>query len=393
MMKVIFLALLISFYSPVFAQETVVPTFDPWTQFVENQWNKSMGLCLMGDEEYAKYQTEWQNFRIISAIRYELLLKHWFKRDPPKQNNLEIDSAFQFQKLEPYMIAGISEAEKISNIDQAILHALELELPSASPEEFRKRFGFLKANLTAYLQVLNKDSLMAAPYNGHEGFSILYQNLWKKKAATSGSWSLENYRVSAQDLKSVDAMARTLWLAGNSCKEPQKGAYQALARIMIDRSKFCQDFDKKSIEYCSSDRRLKDASPIEKVIAKANAFEVWRGGLFEQFPQQNKKKSWVRSFYKLSVGNPSLQKALCPTALVNPEQLAQLKQVYVLALKAHLETTNFEKQWVWGANRKLKSKIKAVTQILDSTQMPPLTYDLKKNSTSQCQLTSFVQEP
>ena len=147
--NVLFLGL-VAISSPlVFAQEPAQDRVDHWQLFVESQWNKSFGQCLMTADEYSNYQNQWQNFRLLSTIRYNLLLEHWFKRQAPKQSAVEIDSAFQFQKIEAYMIDGVTSAEKTARVEKAVLEALNAELPVATAEEFRKRFGMLKNELSS----------------------------------------------------------------------------------------------------------------------------------------------------------------------------------------------------------------------------------------------------
>jgi hypothetical protein len=387
---------------------------DPFEAFVSDRWNKSFGVCLMGQDESSAYSKAWQDYRIVLSVRYELLMWHWFKNQPPKQSALEVDSSFQFQKIEPAMVSGTTSAEKLASIEVAVASAMKAEMPGSSGEDFRKHFGLLKNELGAYLQLLNRDRLIVAPYSGQDGFSVLYQNLWKKHVSEKGPWTVGENQVTPGILKSVDAMARTLWSEGYKCKEAPQGAYQAIARIMIDRSKLCEPLNETSVEFCSADGRLKSATNIEKVIAKGNSFPSWQGGVFDTFSFGKKKTAdgSNSSFKKLIKENPALHIALCPTAQMSPEQMTQLKQVYAMSLKAHLHPNEFEKQWIWpdrkpenlkskttvresylGSERKLKSKIKTVTEILGVGGATTTAYDLKKNSNINCRLTTFIEGP
>jgi len=328
--------------------------------FIEKYWGSQFGRCYMSTSQYQKYMKAWLRYRIITRARYNLLAKSY--RDiTPNTTPTTIDLAFQFQSLSRETFdLDQPEEETIKEIENALQEALSKEKPALAFEQWTETLGIDRKpkNLQDYLEIINSNK--SPPYSRQDGYDVLYKALWdkdfKQKSPVYLKTEEQEMTFNPEDLRAIDAIARTLWGEVGLCDDVRSGHYQLVARVIQDRADSCENSRRSHQRFCREKAEHPNMVPYEQALSKSGQFSNWKGG--EQNTVNIDSAKGLRlgkdgkGLIKLIKANKQIKRSLCPTedliGIVNNEAtLKKLKEAYKVALKLYRDPKAFKSRWKW----------------------------------------------
>ncbi len=386
--------------------------------FVDKLWGKEFGQCFMSATQYEDFEKKWTRYRILTRARYNILAKSYFGDKTPKLPPIEIDKAFQYQALEPMTCPGMTDEDRFKAVEKALELSLGEEGYKVTDTKTLFELDEPPRKLEDFLDLFNDPSLISMPYTLQDGYDQLFKLEWERTnskkeveyeyADTSSENSGDNetpksemkkLKFSKNDLRAIDAIARTIHSEAAACESPDKGHYQMMLRILWDRLATCDRDPLVNRRHCRADPFGQALPRLEQVIAAPAQYPSWNAcgyGMVEVSNAAGKKigRSYKEGtgFRKLVKPNEDLRRTLCPA----PD--AALKKAYLATLEFYRDAKAYSEKWQWPKNVRggirfysyglsfEKGSPKNVHSIFDHSMTPPREVDFKKMATASCPL-------
>jgi hypothetical protein len=391
-------------------------------QFVNKLWGKELGQCYMTQNQYEDFEKKWARYRVLTRARYNLLARSYFADKIPKLNPIEIDMAFQYQALEPMTCPGLTDENRILAVQKALEDSLAVDNFKIS--DIKKLFELdeLPKKLEDYLDLFNDPSYISMPYSLQDGYDQLFKLEWDRlnskkeieysyKAPTLGVE--RKIKFTNQDLRTIDAIARTIWSDVSNCEKAGDGYLQMHARILEDRANACEKDPMENRKNCRPDPIGHKFTLLEQVIAAPAQFPAWKTSTLDIMEVVNSAGKKIGSnlkdlngkekvgFRKMIRGNSAFRKTLCPAVddsfkPLTETSLANLKKAYLVALELYREPKSFAELWQWPkavkGNLRFysygigldKGMPKNLHSIMNFSTTPATEIDFKKIATATC---------
>jgi hypothetical protein len=389
---------------------------NPDKVFVQKHWGQEFGQCFMSQAQYQEFEKKWTRYRILTRARYNILAKSYFANKMPKLKSIEIDKAFQYQALEPMTCPGMTDEERAAGAQKALQASLEDEGYKIEDAEKLFELDDTPKKLEDFLDLFNDPAFISMPYSLQDGYDELYRAEWDRvnsKKDVDYTYTGENgqpktVKLSKDQLREIDAIARTLWAEVSACDKPDEGHFQMVARVIADRAQACERDALVNRRHCRADPEGNQLPELEQVVAAPAQFPSWEPGKYALVEVTNTAGRKIGKTQKEGVGfkklvrpNPAIRRELCPTMAPDSAPLSQarlelLQQAYVTALELVRDPQAFRRRWKWPKAARngiryysyglsfARGVPKNIHAIIDGAASPAHEYDLKKTATSAC---------
>lgn len=384
-------------------------------QFVQKLWNREFGQCFMNAVQYEEFEKKWTRYRILTRARYNILAKSYFGAKFPQKNPTEIDKAFQYQALEPMTCPGMTDDDRFQGVQKSLEESLAVE--SYKLTDLKRLFELdeMPKKLEDYLDLFNDPIFISMPYSLQDGYDQLYKKEWDRMNSRKDldytylvDGMPKTIKLTNNDLRAIDAIARTIWNELSVCEEKTSGHYQMFLKIVEDRAKTCEQDPMVNRRHCRADAFGKPLSKFEQTIAAPTQLPSWSASNYGVLEVTNTVGKKIGNSYKNIVGfkklvnpNPNFRKTLCPglddkSQPISAEELVILKKAYLTTLEFYRDPKTFHDRWQWPKQARNgirffsygtsyeKGIPKNVHSIIDEFAKPPLEIDFKKTASASC---------
>jgi hypothetical protein len=390
------------------AQPEIVQV-NPDEKFVEKLWGKEFGQCFMSQQQYDEFEKKWTRYRILTRARYNILAKSYFANKIPKQNPIEIDKGFQYQALEPMTCPGMTDEDRIKGVQKALEASLAEEKLKVT--DVKKFFDWDEnpKKIEDYLDLFNDPAFISMPYSLQDGYDQLYRAQWNRANSRNVDYvykegeETKTIKLSKDDLRAIDALARTMWAELSSC-EKSEGHFQMLARVTADRAAACEKDPLVNRRHCRADPQGKKTPIFEQVISAPAQFVSWVPSTYGMINVTNTSGTKIGKTYKDDVGfrklvfpNQNIRKILCPAMDETAGATSSdLRKAYTVALEFYRNPNKFKEHWAWpktvrngiryysyGVSFESGSP-KNIHSIIDSFEKPSKEFNFQKTASASC---------